>query len=187
MRRWRVRSAKFLWPRISAFCLRSSMIFQTRSELSKGASEPTVTEACQTVLRSSASWACCMMGDMEGWWRVKRHAGASMPFARAFAAAEAVAESGRPASFDSSVMMISQALVASRTFSEYFLVTMESSESMAAMRAFISSGRSAPEFRKSARVSSMWRCWMGVRFFAAEFSATALSTAKRRGLRDREE
>jgi hypothetical protein len=74
---------------------------------------------------------------------------------RAFATAAAFAESGRPSSFDSSVMMSSHALVASRTFSEYFLVSLESSESMAAMRDFSASGQAAPDSMKSAMVSWM--------------------------------
>ena len=70
------------------------------------------------------------------------------------AAAAALADSGRPASFDSSVMTSSHALVESNTCSAYALVIFESSASISAMRAFGSAGRSAPSWIKSNIVSS---------------------------------
>ena len=145
---------------MAAFSLRSARICQTSAVLSCSPLPATPTEAFHTWCRIASSSRCCITGNIDGIWSVKRHAGASSVarfFAFAFASAAAFAEAGRPASFASSRITSSQALVESKTFSEYCFVSFESSASIAAMRAFRSGGRSAPDWANSCIVSSTKR------------------------------
>lgn len=94
-----------------------------RSVFSKGGLWPTAVLARQTCSLMESLSRYCIMGWRDGAWRVNRHLGlASVPrfLLRASSLAASLAEVGRPASSFSSLMMSSQALVASRRFSEYF-------------------------------------------------------------------
>ena len=172
---------------MTAFSWRRVRICQTSVELSNSPADPICEDASQTWRRIDSSCRCCMTGNIDGNWRVKRQAGPSWPLARALEAAPARADSGRPASFVSSVMTSSHALVESRTCSEYSLVILESSASMAAMRSFSAAGKSAPELRKSANVSSTKRCWTAGSVAISALPPTALITAHKRSFRASDE
>lgn len=101
---------------------------------------------------------------------MKRHWGCSGEprfLHRASSFAASCAEGGRPASCSGLSMMSSQALVASRTFSEYFWVRRASSDSIVSRRFLEEGSSSAPFSLKSARTSSRKRLRMGERDWAA--------------------
>jgi hypothetical protein len=112
-----------------------------------------LVDASQTWRRMPSSWRCCISGNIDGNWRVKRHAGCSVggqPLARALAAAAALAESGRPSSFASSV--IDQVPSVGRVEHVLGVLFGELGQFRLDRRsAFWSGGRSAPDWRKSAR------------------------------------
>ncbi len=101
----------------------------------------------------------------------------------AFCLAAASADSGSPAKRLESEVIFSHALVASRQFSEYFWVMAARRFWISAARFFCGAGRSAPCSRKSARVSAIERCLVGLSCSMAALVPKDLRVAQSASLR----